>query len=204
MNLSNMTLNNSVYESVPALENETYLIRKLDSQKDLMDLLKVYSDKKAVSFFNSDNCHGDTFYYDTIEKMKKAVDFWDMSYVKKYFVRYSIIDKTQDEVIGTIELFHRDAQDYYTDCGLLRLDLRSDYERTSCITAILGLLLPITYRLFSCSMIATKAMPEDDERVTALKILHFVESHDPLIGADGTEYGGYYVLHGKEDHNYGI
>ena len=36
--------------------------------------------------------------------------------------------KETHEAIGTIELFHRDAADYFTDCGLLRLDIRSDYE----------------------------------------------------------------------------
>ena len=32
-------------------------------QEDRMDLLKVYSDKRAVPFFNNDNCGGDGFYY---------------------------------------------------------------------------------------------------------------------------------------------
>ncbi len=74
------------YEKCPEFENENFLLRMVHAE-DLEDLLKVYSDKKAVPFFNSDNCHGDTFYYDTKEKMKKAIDFWFYSYEQKYFVR---------------------------------------------------------------------------------------------------------------------
>jgi len=117
----------NVYENVPKFENENFLLRMV-SNYDIDSLFKVYSDKKAVPFFNSDNCHGDTFYYDTIEKMEKAIEFWLNSYKEKYFVRWSIIEKTTNEAIGTIELFHRDANDYFTNTGLLRLDLASDYE----------------------------------------------------------------------------
>ncbi len=82
----------NVYENVPEFENESFLLRMV-SNNDIDSLFKVYSDKKAIPFFNSDNCHGDTFYYDTIEKMKKAVEFWLYSYKEKYFVRWSIMEK---------------------------------------------------------------------------------------------------------------
>ena len=45
------------YERCPKYENENYLLRMV-SKKDKEDLLKVYSDEKAVPFFNSDNCGG--------------------------------------------------------------------------------------------------------------------------------------------------
>ena len=53
-----------VYENCPVFENDSYILR-MTSQEDKSDLLKVYSDKAAVSFFNSDNCGGDDFYYTT-------------------------------------------------------------------------------------------------------------------------------------------
>ena len=48
------------YERCPKYENENYLLRMV-SKKDKEDLLKVYSDEKAVPFFNSDNCGEMTF-----------------------------------------------------------------------------------------------------------------------------------------------
>ena len=50
----------SVYENCPVLENEKYVLRFV-KKDDASDLLKVYSDKHALPFFNSDNCDGDNF-----------------------------------------------------------------------------------------------------------------------------------------------
>ena len=51
----------SVYEEVPVFENERYLLRFV-ANDDANDLLEVYSDKNALPFFNSDNCHGDIIF----------------------------------------------------------------------------------------------------------------------------------------------
>ena len=55
----------NIYENCPILQNNKFILRPVDD-RDLSDLFKVYSDKKAVPFFNSDNCHGDDFYYATL------------------------------------------------------------------------------------------------------------------------------------------
>ena len=67
----------SIYEVCPTLENEKFIIR-LFQNEDCEDLLKVYSDKNALPFFNSDNCDGDNFYYPTKERMDNAIVFWLM------------------------------------------------------------------------------------------------------------------------------
>ena len=51
-----------VYKNCPEYENENYILRMI-SKEDKKDLLKVYSDEKAVPFFNSDNCGGDEDVY---------------------------------------------------------------------------------------------------------------------------------------------
>ena len=159
-------------------------------------MLKVYSDSKAVPLFNSDNCHGDDFYYSTLEKMRSAIDFWLFSYEKGYFVRWSVIDKAEDMAIGTIELFRRQAEDFFTDCGVLRLDLRSDYENAQEIVQILGLILDHAFDWFGCSMIATKAIAEAAQRRCALESLGFTLREEKLIGHDGTEYEDYLICTG--------
>ena len=182
-----------VYSICPQFENEKYLLR-LVSEKDCLDLLKVYSDEKAVPFFNSDNCHGDTFYYTTESRMKEAVDFWLLEYSGKGFVRWVIIDKFKDEAIGTIELFQRIADDYFTECGLLRLDVRSDYETADEIQNILFLIVSPAFELFHCNMIATKAKTDAKERRIALGKIGFCETSEKLIGHDGAEYDSYFIL----------
>jgi len=189
----------NVYEYCPLFENEKSLLR-LISEEDTEDLLKVYSDPSAVPFFNSDNCNGDDFYYKSFERMKQAVDFWIFSYKERYFVRWTIIDKKTMEAIGTIELFHREADEHFYECGLLRLDLRSDYETADSIVNIISLIKDAAYELFYCNIIATKAVPQATERLKALVELGFVAADKLIVGHDGTKYGDYYILEKKSEY----
>lgn len=191
----------NIYEQCPVLENDRFKLRFV-SADDCADLLKVYSDKEAVRLFNSDNCDGDDFYYTTLERMKQAYDFWIFSYREGYFIRYSIIDKKASEVVGTFEIFKRIADDYFTDCGLLRLDLASAYEKRGIIDEILSLIIEPIFEWFDCEMIATKAIPEAAERISALEKHGFALSGERLIGThDQKEYNNYYVLKKQETKN---
>lgn len=172
----------NVYEECPSFEGENYLIRKLD-KNDLNDLLAIYSDKNAVPFFNSDNCHGDDFYYATKERVQQAIDFWEDSYANGYFVRWSVVDKKKNTVVGTIEAFHREAEDYFNNTGLIRLDLRSDYEKRDCIVEVMQLIEKDFFDLFYCDKLATKGFPSSAERIEALKQLHYAKSDEFLVGS---------------------
>lgn len=181
------------YETCPVYENENFLLR-LVTMDDAADLLSVYSDEKAVPLFNSDNCNGDDFHYTTLERMQQGIEFWLWAYKNHSFVRWSIFDKKIGKGIGTIELFNRKAEDYFNDCGLLRLDLRSDYEDTEHIMEILSLILPHTCKLFGCQMIATKIPPFAAARRTAAAQLGFLESKERVGGKDQEGYADYYVM----------
>ena len=58
----------NLYSSCPTLESSRFLLRFVE-EGDCADLLEVYGDKNALPFFNSDNCDGDNFYYDTLERL---------------------------------------------------------------------------------------------------------------------------------------
>lgn len=181
------------YENCPVLENEAFLLR-LVKKEDVKDLLRVYSDEKAVPFFNSDNCNGDDFHYRTLERMEQALEFWLFSYQERYFVRWAVVDKKRKETVGTIELFHRESEDYFKDFGILRLDIRSDYEKRERIKEILSLILPKTAEMFDCKMAATKAFPNAVERIAALSELGFKHTDEKLIGGhDKRAYGNYMI-----------
>lgn len=74
-----------VYKNCPSFENESYLLRMVEKE-DTADLLKVYSDEKAVPFFNSDNCGGDDFHYRTEDRMEQAIEYWLWEYGRRGFV----------------------------------------------------------------------------------------------------------------------
>ena len=180
-----------VYEQIPIMESENFVLREIEVG-DAEDLLKVYSDKDAVPLFNSDNCVNG-FYYTSTEEMKDTIAFWKREYQSRYYVRWAIIDKNANCAIGTIELFNRKAKDYFNNCGLLRLDLRSDYEKQDMIEDILGIVIPETKEMFACEIIATKAIPIAKERIRALEHKGFCLSEELVIGHDGTKYDSYYV-----------
>ena len=60
------------YEKCPVYENKNYLFRLVETS-DASDLLAVYSDERAMPFFNSDNCNGDDFHYTTLERMQLSL-----------------------------------------------------------------------------------------------------------------------------------
>lgn len=181
-----------IYRVCPQLESANFLLRQV-SVEDCADLLNVYSDSAAWPIFNSDNCTDD-FRITTLEAMETCIRFWLQEYALRYYVRWSILDKTANSVIGTVELFNRTAQDFYNNVGLLRLDLRSDYETAESIREILSILVPDSFELFDCKRIATKIPPCAKVRVKTLSELGFRYSEALLYGHGGTPYGDYYIL----------
>ena len=157
-----------VYTYCPVLTGDVITLKQTTIE-DTEELLKCYSDKAAVKFFNSDNCNGDDFYYTTRERMRQAIDFWDYSYKNKYFVRWTISLNDTHEKIGTIEMFHREANDEFNHFGVLRLDIQSKYEKEKYIDDILEIANENFFELFNVEFIITKAIPDADERIQSLK-----------------------------------
>ncbi|MDR3594054.1 GNAT family protein [Clostridium sp.] len=177
-------MNKNVYEECPIYKNELITLRKTN-EEDLEELLKCYSDEKAVQLFNSDNCHGDNFYYTTPEKMRQAIEFWEYSYKNKYFVRWTVILNDTNEKIGTIEMFHRLAEDEFNHYGVLRIDLQSKYERQDIIESILTISNKFFYSDFDVKAILTKAVPIANERIKALNKMGYRSVNKKFMTYDG-------------------
>jgi len=177
----------NVYEVCPIYKNDHITLRQTNLD-ETEDLLKCYSDKKAVPIFNSDNCNGDDFHYTSKERMKQAIEFWNVSYSNRHFVRWTIILNGTNEVIGTIEMFHRIADDDFNHYGVLRIDIRSRYENQKVIDAIFEITNESFYYLFDVKSILTKAMPIAKERVNSLKKNGYVP-----LGKKFIIYDNYFV-----------
>ena len=183
----------NIYENCPILQNNKFILRPVDD-RDLSDLFKVYSDKKAVPFFNSDNCDGDNFYYATKERMTDAIDFWQSAYEKQWFARWSIMDKSSEKVIGTIELCRRASEDAFNDAAILRIDVRSDYEKERVLSEICSLIIPPVFDLFDCLQVITKVPIYAVERTLAMQKAGCRKSEHLLIGKTGYAYDGYWRM----------
>ena len=184
----------NIYERCPELENDRWLMRFV-KEEDAENLLLVYGDKQALPFFNSDNCHEDNFYYNTKEKMDGAIRFWLSSYQDKWFVRLTIIDKKISKAIGTIEMFHRPSDDEFDGDGLIRLDVRPDYEKSEELQSIFELLIPESYTLLECEEIITKIPLYAVERIDAAKKIGFEKTDRLLVGSeDRHAYKNYWAI----------
>ena len=183
----------NIFEKCPVLESDRFVLRMIEKE-DCEDLFRVYSDKNALPFFNSDNCNGDNFYYPTIERMKEAIDFWISAYDNGWFVRLSIMDKATSQVIGTVEVCYRVSEDAFNNMGILRVDVRSDYEREEALFDIFSLITPQVYDMLGCSEIITKGPIYAVERIKAIQKTGFMKSKHLLMGGhDGYGYDGYWT-----------
>jgi RimJ/RimL family protein N-acetyltransferase len=180
---------NNPYTVCPTYESGHYFLR-LVSMDDADDLFRVYNDAAAHVLMNDDNCQYGYSEVDKLDYMRHNIRLWLEAYRGKGFVRWSILDKQQGKAIGTIEMFGGNF-------GILRIDLRSDYEHTTQIDEILKLIIPEFFTLFDCPLIATKAVPAAKERIAALKKHGFILSDKPFTGDDGTSYGDYWILERK-------
>ena len=183
----------NIYKTYPVLESARFIVRLFEHQ-DCDDLLKVYSDKNALPFFNSDNCDGDNFYYATKERMDEVLGFWKMSYENGWFVRLSVIDKEVSAVVGTIELCLRVSEDEFNNMGILRVDVRSDYEKEDVLFELFSLLTPQLPQMLGCSGTLTKAPIYAVERIKAIQRVGFTKSEHLLIGKNGYAYDGYWTV----------
>ena len=182
----------NIYETCPTFGSEKFIIR-LFKDEDRDDLLKVYSDKNALPFFNSDNCDGDNFYYSTKERMAEAMAFWHMSYENGWFARLSIVDRAASEVIGTVELCLRISEDEFNQMGVLRVDVRSDYEKETVLYDIFALVTPKLGEMLGCKGVLTKAPIYAVERIKAIQRAGFTKSEHLLVGKNGYAYDGYWT-----------
>lgn len=185
--------NMGIYEVCPVIESEKFLLRMVKNE-DCEELLRVYSDKNSLPFFNSDGCDGDNFYYATKKRMTEALDFWKLAYENGWFARLSIIDKTVHGIVGTIELCLRVSEDEFNGTGILRVDVRSDYEKEEMLYDIIALIVPQISELLGCNGIITKVPIYAVERIKAIEKVGFTKSEHCLIGKSGYAYDGYWII----------
>lgn len=162
------------YLECPVLETENFILRMV-VEDDAADLLTCYSDPNVRLLFNSDTCTSN-FCYETIKDMSNCINIWIECYTRKDFVRFSIIDKSSNKAVGSIEVFGMIGR-YKISRGILRLDIASKYEEEAYLSELLLLSINKFFDLFDINQIVTKAIPKALIRIEVLKKLGF-ETYD--------------------------
>lgn len=156
-------------------ESENFLLRQV-KKEDAPQLLRCYSDTAAVALMNDDNCRRG-FLCNTLEDMESYIDIWQ----GEDYARPAVIDKRTGEAVGTLEIFGGET-------GVLRVDLRTDYERPEVLRELYALAVERFPKDFPMGAVVTKAVPEASARRAVLAELGF-------SGPERfREYEGYYRL----------
>lgn len=79
-------------------------------------------------------------------------------------------------------MLHRIAEDDFNYVGVLRLDVRSDYEKSVVINELLAIIIPPAYDLFDCREIISKVPVYAIERIDAFSKFGFEKSDSLLEG----------------------
>lgn len=172
-----MRQNMDVFSVCPEYETQYFKIRKL-KEEDANELFLCYSDPKAARFFNGDCC-GDDFYYTDKDKFRECVEYWLNRYEAQDFVRWSIQDKETESLIGTVEVCP--SLKYAVDgkmMGILRIDLKSEYERWLVLKELMDVLVCHIYEDFEVVSIIMKIQKDAVGRQKLLKEYQFVNAKE--------------------------
>ncbi|MDF2540809.1 MAG: hypothetical protein K0S47_527 [Herbinix sp.] len=163
--------NNNPYKECPVFETDHFMIR-LVSESDAKDLLLCYGDPKARALFNNDGCPSGE--YDYINHMKEMIQGWLYhDFAKGYFIRFAIINKQTQKVVGTIEIYDRKYQQSERTTGILRIDIAPMFEKEIFLVELFTLACNIFFDIFHTETIIHKAIPEAKERISAVRKLGF-------------------------------
>ena len=166
--------NTDIYVTCPEFDTEHFHLR-LVQENDAEDLQKCYGNPIAQKYFNSDNCDSD-FHYSTVEEMRACILGWLSEYKQRHYIRFAIVDKLSDTVVGTFEMFGTPNWKFtnYIDGGCLRLDILPEYEKIEFIQELLSLADQKFLELFHVKVMVVKAIPEAIERRAALDAVKFM------------------------------
>lgn len=79
--------------------------------------------------------------------------------------------------------------------GILRVDVRSEYEKTDKLFEIFSLKISQAYEILGCYGIITKALIYTVDRIEAIQKLGFRKSEHLLAGKNkGYNYIGYWIV----------
>ncbi len=179
----------NIFDTCPTFLSPSFTLRRV-RREDAPGLLRVYSDRTAQYYFNPDNCPSD-FRYTTLREMQGCIEMWIRAYERRERVRWTVLKDKKP--VGTVEMFRREDGKDGKGLGVLRIDLMSMYEFSEVHDELLRTLLPEMHELFRCERILTKALPTMMRRRLALVLHGFIPCKEPLIGAGGIEYNGYWA-----------
>lgn len=155
---------------------------------DAEELFRCYADEKTLRLCNTDDREGEEERVTTREEMENRIRFWQEAYKRREFIRFTVRYKKTGRPVGTVEMYHRRAEDAYNDWGFLKIDLASGCESQEMIGDVLRLADTHFYQDFDVDHILTKAPAEAGERRRALESAGFRPLKEKFLTFDDYFY----------------
>ena len=158
------------FVSCPEYETENFRITKIKIE-DAEDLFEVYSDLVTRKHMNNDNCGGE-WPCNSLEIVQEGIRSWEREFDEKYYIRWTITQKSNMKSIGTIELAPAPGVLRFFDgtctTGILRVDIKSELETEKVFTEIYKMTNTEMIEVFGIEKIITKGNPMEAERIKGL------------------------------------
>lgn len=120
------------------------------------------------------------------------MEYWLSCYEARDFVRWSVLDKGSGLLIGTIEVCP--SLKYAVDgrqMGILRIDLKSEYEQWPVLKELMDVLVCHIYEDFEVASVIMKIQKDARERQKLIKEYQFVTAKEEC----NISLEGYYIRH---------
>ena len=180
-----------IYTQCPRYENELLFLRQTRVE-DALQLAKIYADKESRKLFNMDNFAQPCF-FETEEEMRREICFYNASYQARDFVRWSVFLKENKELIASVECFARESDGVFPRAGILRMDIKSEWEMESILVSIMELMILHAYEDFHVDLIATKVVPDAQLRQSVLQKMGFLFSEQQPMDHQGNRLKDYMI-----------
>lgn len=172
---------NNPYQDCPHYETKHFTLR-LVSEEDAKALKFCYGDSKVTELMNNDGCPPGEWNY--ADRMEEVICGWlDQDYAKGYFIRFSVIDKVTQKVVGTVEIYDRKYQQADRTVGILRMDIAHSYEKEKLLMELIQISCHIFFTVFHSEVVLHKVMPTAVERISASRKYGFQP-----VEIEGREY----------------
>ena len=180
----------NAFEKCPIYETDNLIFTKVKVE-DAIELFQCYSDPITKSHMNNDNCGGE-WPCNSINIVKQGIKGWENEFDARFYIRWSVMHKQINKIIGTIEIAPvPNITRFFDGCqtGILRIDIVSFLENEVVFSEILKMATDNFYLDFAISNIIIKATEDDTQRVLALENNNFEE----LKNNSFIRYSVYYI-----------
>ncbi|WP_425449698.1 GNAT family N-acetyltransferase [Dethiothermospora halolimnae] len=138
------------FNAFPELETNRFILREV-KESDFREIYDIYSDEEAVKYQQIKPM-------ETIDQGKKAVSFFKRGYKDKKFIRWCIVSRNDNKVVGLITLHHFDSWNFSGEIGYM---LNKKYWKQNIMSEVGEKVIQYAFEVIGLHRIAASIHPNN-------------------------------------------